>query len=649
MSPEGGATLLLVDDNAASLYATGHILRAAGFNVLEAPTGQDALRIAEEPVDAVILDVNLPDIDGFEVCRILRTREKTARTPIIHLSATFIGAMDMANGLNAGADGYLTHPVETPVLIATINAFMRARRAEEALRQSEEKFHTIFDKAINGIALMTKELEFVEVNSAMAGILGLTPKQIAGRPVSAYLAPGSEAQYEVIFQTLELQDVWSGAFPLRRADGQWIHLEWHISPFSSPDLLLVEVTDITQRRAAEVERERLLASERAARTQAERANRIKDEFLATVSHELRSPLNAIVGWAQFLKNYAKFDGKEYQTGIDAIDRNAKLQVRLIADLLDVSRITTGKLRLELTSVDFVELIRHSVASERNSALAKSIAIDEVIHEEKLTVLGDPGRLQQAMTNLLTNAIKFTPPDGRIRVSLKKHPTHVEVSVTDSGQGISADFLPYIFDTFRQEDAGFSRVHQGLGLGLAIAKRVIEMHGGNIAAQSEGKDKGSTFIIHLPLSRIQANGKGNSANNNTFGIPLPSDVLRGLEILVVDDDADSRQLTRQILTNHAAVVTEASTVKEALGLIETSEPQVLVSDIGMPGTDGYELIRQVRADGHTTDRLPAIAVTAYARAEDRVHVLSSGYQAHVTKPIDPEELIATIATLSRRAH
>jgi len=647
MSHEGGATLLLVDDNAASLYATGHMLRAAGFNVLEAATGQDALRMAEEPIDAVILDVNLPDIDGFEVCRILRTRGKTARVPIIHLSATFIGAMDMANGLNAGADGYLTHPVEAPVLIATVNAFIRARHAEEAMRQSEEKFHTIFDKAINGIALMTKELEFIEVNSAMAGILGVATNQIAGKPISAFMGPGSEAQYEMIFQTLELHDVWSGAFPLRRVDGQWIQLDWHISPFSSPNILLAEVTDITQRRSAEVERERLLASERAARTQAERANRIKDEFLATVSHELRSPLNAIVGWAQFLKNYPSIEGKEYQTGIDAINRNAKLQVRLIADLLDVSRITTGKLRLELTSVDFVEVIRQSVSAERNSAIAKSITINEEFDVDSLTVWGDPGRLQQAMTNLLTNAIKFTPPGGRICIVLKKQPTHVEIAVTDSGQGISADFLPYIFDTFRQEDAGFSRVHQGLGLGLAIAKRVIEMHGGNITAQSEGKDKGSTFLIHLPLTKGKVIGRTNAEGDNTFGIPLPSDVLRGLQILVVDDDADSRLLTRQILTNHAALVTEASTVKEALSLMEISEPQVLVSDIGMPGTDGYELIRQVRADGRTMEKLPAIAVTAYARAEDRVHVLSSGYQAHVTKPIDPEELVSTIVSLSRR--
>ena len=648
MTHEGGATLLVVDDNLATLYSTGRILRAAGFNVLDAANGQDALRIAEDPVDLVILDVNLPDIDGFEVCRILRSREKTARTPIIHLSATFVGAMDMAHGLDVGADGYLTHPVETPVLIATVNAFLRARRAEDQLRHSEEKFRRIFGKAVNGIALMTNDLTFVEVNPAMSGVLGLAPHQIIGNPASEFMQSGHERQYEMIFRELELHGVWSGTFPLRRADGHWTEMDWHISRLAGTDVLLAEAADVTERRAVEVERERLLASERAARAQAERANRLKDEFLATVSHELRSPLNAIVGWAQFLKGHVVVDNTDYVTGIDAIGRNAKLQVRLIADLLDVSRITTGKLRLELTRVDIADLVRHSIEGEQTSAQLKSIVVDQDIQESNLSLLGDAARLQQAMTNLLTNAIKFTPLGGCIRVSLRKYSNDVEIAVADNGQGISAEFLPYIFDTFRQEDAGFNRTHQGLGLGLAIAKRVVEMHGGDIVAESEGKDKGATFRIRLPLSEVIDNTGTSTDGENLVGVSQSSEILRGLQILIVDDDADSRLMIRQLLTNHAAIVTEAPTVMDALALIEASEPQFLISDIGMPGTDGYELIRKIRAGGRTEQRLPAIAVTAYARPEDRMHVLSSGYQAHVTKPIDPEKLIGIIANLSSRA-
>ena len=647
MTREAGATLLVVDDNAATLYTTSRVLRAAGFNVLEASNGQDALKMAEEPLDVVILDVNLPDIDGFEVCRILRSREKTARTPIIHLSATFVGAMDMAHGLDMGADGYLTQPVETPVLIATINAFLRARRAEESMRHSEEKFRRIFGKAVNGIALMTNGLAFIEVNPAMSGILGLPQDQISGKPSSSFMLPGHEAQYEIIFQALERHGVWSGTFPLRQSSGRWVELDWHISRLAVPDILLAEAVDVTQRRSAEIERERLLTGERAARTQAERANRLKDEFLATVSHELRSPLNAIVGWAQFLKEHVKVDHNDYATGMDAIVRNAKLQVRLIADLLDVSRITTGKLQLELTPVNLVELIQHSIAGESNSAAAKSITIERAIEEGDVTVLGDSGRLQQAMTNLLTNAIKFTPIGGQIRVVLKKSSTHVEIAVSDNGQGISSEFLPYIFDTFRQEEAGFNRTHQGLGLGLAIAKRVIEMHGGDIVAQSEGKDKGATFSIHLPLSEVIHEAGESAGGDKVFGVLRSSDVLKGLQVLIVDDDADSRTIIRQILYSHAAIVMEAPTVMDALAILQKFEPQILISDIGMPESDGYELIRKVRAGGRSEERLPAIAVTAYARVEDRQNVLASGYQAHVTKPVDPEKLLRIIANLSSR--
>jgi PAS domain S-box-containing protein len=633
-------TVLVVDDNPATLYATSRVLRAAGFHVREAKTGRQALEMAEDSPDAVLLDVNLPDIDGFEVCKILRGREKNASTPIIHLSATFVGALDKVQGLESGADGYLTQPVEPPVLVATLNAFLRTRNAEESMRRSEEKFRAIFDQAVNGIALMSSELVYLEVNPSLCRILGRDRGDIIGVPLSAFAPPGFEKQETAIDRDLSLRGVWSGPLPLMRGDGRRVELDWHISFHPLPAMRLAEVTDTTHRHAEEAEREYLLESERLARTDAERANRLKDEFLATISHELRSPLNAIVGWAHVLKKRKGMNINDIEAGIDAIDRNAKLQSQLISDLLDVSSIIAGKMRLNLQQIELANVIQHSVEAHVNTAAAKSITIESEIDPLPAIVSGDPGRLQQVMANLLTNAIKFTPPGGHVLVRLVGHEGPAQISVTDSGKGISAQFLPHIFDTFRQEQTGTTRVHEGLGLGLAIVKRLVEMHGGTVAAYSEGPSKGSTFTITLPLAGTEAKELGEMDQG-----PPNLEVLRGLRVLLVDDDADARGFVRRILSDHAAIVGEAESYSEAVRLLQLSAPQILISDIGMPGHDGYELIRQVRQLGYDARRLPAIAVTALARSEDRARVLSSGYAVHLSKPVDPEKLIATIAYLA----
>jgi signal transduction histidine kinase/ActR/RegA family two-component response regulator len=465
-------------------------------------------------------------------------------------------------------------------------------------------------------------------------------------PNTAFVAPGYEEQGERISSELRAYGVWSGSLPLQRGDGTLVELDWNISLHSEPDVRMAVVTDITQRRAAEAERERLLASERAARSEAERANRLKDEFLATVSHELRSPLNAIVGWAHVLKIRGPLDPADYRAGIEAIDRNAKIQAQLIADLLDVSRITSGKLRLDLVPVEVGAVVRHSLEGVAQAAAAKSISIEPRIDSRGITISGDAGRLQQVMDNLLTNAVKFTPDGGRIGVEVGVRGGLAEIAVSDTGQGITQEFLPYIFDTFRQEDAATTRQHEGLGLGLAIVKRLVDMHGGSIEAQSAGEHLGATFIVRLPLAGID-DAPQRPMPEGPSHTPRDTDVLRGLRLLVVDDDADARLIVRRLLIDYGPVITEAASAVEALALLETADPQVLISDISMPGDDGYYLIERVRAEGYSPQELPAIALTAFARPEDRARTLARGYQAHLAKPIDVELLVTTLARLASR--
>ena len=640
------ATVLVVDDNPATLYSTSRFLRAAGFEVVEAATGEEALKRAEEGADVVILDVNLPDIDGFEVCRRLRSGDKTGRATIIHLSATFAADMDKVHGLDAGADGYLTHPVEPPVLIATVNAFLRARQAEEGMRRSEEKFRAIFNQALNGIILISQELVYVEVNPAMAKMLGRRREEVVGRHMSAFLPRDSESQMHAIAAELQTNGCWQGTLPHLHANGNVVELEWKISTHTTPGMRLGIVNDITDRRAFDAERERLLLNERAARAEAERANQLKDEFLATLSHELRTPLNAIVGWAQILKSTeAKAD--DYREGIEAIERNAKAQTELISDLLDVSRIISGKMRLELQPVEPATLIRRAVEGFAATAIAKGIVIDQDLDARVGMIQADPGRLQQVIWNLGHNAVKFTPPGGEIIVRMRRLENEIEITVSDTGQGINPAFLPHIFERFRQEDGTTRRNHGGLGLGLAIVKHLVEMHGGRINAASEGEGKGATFSVFLPL-----NGPSASAQDPAAVLDKTADatkdhhrtLLEGTRILIVDDDTDARTLVHRVLKRYGAKVTEAETVDEALNLLTQSPPKVLISDIGMPKRDGYDLIQAVRSRGYSADALPAIALTAFARPEDQKHSLVAGFQKHLPKPVDTHALIDAVAVL-----
>ncbi|MEJ7698818.1 MAG: ATP-binding protein [Pyrinomonadaceae bacterium] len=417
-----------------------------------------------------------------------------------------------------------------------------------------------------------------------------------------------------------------------------------------PRRLISTARDITNRREAEREREELFKREQAARKEAEIANRMRDEFLATVSHELRAPLNSILGWARLLEK-GKLDDATSKKAITTIVRNSEAQNRLIEDLLDVSRIISGKLRLEVMTIKPINVVESALETVRPAAEAKGIKLEIKEDADVSHISGDPNRLQQVIWNLLSNAIKFTPNEGEVALEIERTDDFVEIRVKDSGVGIKEEFLPHVFDRFRQADASSIRKFGGLGLGLAIVRHITEMHGGTVSARSQGENQGSTFTVKLPLVAPPREAEETEIQKLDKSTDLETKLslsLDGLLILVVDDEEDTRQLLVQSLTFYGATVETADSAEEALTAIEDKNPDLLVSDIGMPGEDGYSLIRKVRSlsnDQHKN--IPAIALTAFTRAQDRVRALTSGYQNHVAKPVEPDELATVIASLTGR--
>jgi signal transduction histidine kinase len=405
-------------------------------------------------------------------------------------------------------------------------------------------------------------------------------------------------------------------------------------------------------RASAAERERLLESERAARAESERASRLKDDFLATLSHELRTPLNAILGWSHLLRA-RPLDARQIAAGLETIERNARVQAQLVDDLLEMSRIISGKLRLEVMPLDLSAVIDAAMGTVRPAAEAKGIRMQAALDPAAGPIAGDPARIQQVLWNLLSNAIKFTPRDGRVSIRLARVDGHVEIAVTDTGQGITADFLPYLFDRFRQADSSTTREHRGMGLGLSIVKNLVEMHGGTVTAASAGEGQGATFVIALPLTipQAQAEAEDDGLHPHASALdpgPAPALRLTGLRVLVVDDEADARELLTRMLTEYGAEVRSAPSAADALQCLASWTPNVLISDISMPRIDGYDLIRSIRRlPAERGGQTPALALTAFARSEDRQRALVAGYQAHLAKPAQPAELITLIASLAGR--
>src|SRR5439155_16769788 len=431
-----------------------------------------------------------------------------------------------------------------------------------------------------------------------------------------------------------------------RKSGERIDVSLTVSPVKDARGRIIGASkiarDVSDRKRAEAERTKLLQTVQQAREEAEELNRSKDQFLAVLSHELRTPLNAIFGWARMLQS-AAMDEATSRRAIDAILRNATAQVQLVEDLLDVSRIITGKMRLDVQWLDLKSVIESALDAVQPAARAKGIKIETVLDPNAGPVVGAADRLRQVVWNLLMNAIKFTPRDGRVQVHLRKLKSHVEIVVSDTGEGIRPEILPFIFDRFRQGDSTTTRPHGGLGLGLSLVRHLVELHGGSVHAASDGPDLGATFVIELPLSVFDAPARASETEAKAGTSPL-----HNVRVLLMDDDADGLDLTTVMLTNSGAQVKTAVTVAGALDVLESWPADVVVSDIEMPGEDGYELVRRIRArERGSRSRLPVLALTAYGRPEDRRRTLAVGFNLHLAKPIDPAELVLAVANLAGR--
>jgi PAS domain S-box-containing protein len=541
------------------------------------------------------------------------------------------------------------------------------QQSEKALRLNEERFLMLLENMKDyAIFFLNPDGCVIKWGAGAESILGYQEAEILGKSGSIIFTDEDRDRGEDTKERVK-------ALTEGRAENERWHVRKDGSRFWGSGIvtslrdesgqvqgLAKIMRDFTDRKQAEEERTRLLAREQEARTQAESANRMKDEFLATLSHELRSPLNAMLGWTSLLRT-RKFDAATTARAIETIERNAKAQARLIEDLLDVSRIIRGQLRLTVRSMELIPVIESAINAVRPAADAKNIQVHLLLDTFVGSISGDPDRLQQIIWNLLTNAIKFTPQGGRVQVYLQGDRSHVEISVSDTGEGISADFLAYVFDRFRQADNSITRPYAGLGLGLAIVRHLVELHGGTVRAESPGEGQGSTFIVKLPL--INTAGVEKRTEEEEESLPTPQSsalnpqenpyctpwksALNGLQILVVDDEADARELMMNILEQYGAEVIAAASAEEAIATIQQSQPDVLISDIGMPNEDGYSLIRRVRALEAEQGQIPSVALTAYVRVDDQKAALSAGFQSHVSKPVDPAELIAVVASLVGR--
>jgi PAS domain S-box-containing protein len=531
------------------------------------------------------------------------------------------------------------------------------KRAQEELRQSEEKYRSLLENANDIIYSHDLEGNYLTINRAGAEVTGYTRTEILGGLNIAQVVVPEHLELAKEMTRRKFNDPSPTVYEVDIFTKDRRRLTLEVSTrvsYRDGQPVAVEgiARDITDRKRIERARDELLEREQLARRDLEEASRLKDEFLATVSHELRTPLTAMLGWSHLLRT-GTLDENNMARAVETIERNARSQAQLIEDLLDVSRIITGKLRLDVRAVEPASLIESALETVRPAAEAKGVGLQKLLDTTISSVLGDPSRLQQVVWNLLSNAIKFTPGGGIVEVRLERVATHIQIVVTDTGEGIGADFLPYVFDRFRQADATTTRMHGGLGLGLAIVRHLVEMHGGTVSAESPGEGQGATFIVRLPLTPVyqktstQAHPINSVDNSMLLTLECP-ERFDGLKILAVDDEVDTLEMLRSVFEHCGAKVVTAASAAEALALLEELRPDVLISDIGMPEEDGYELITKVRAlPVERGGKTPAVALTAYARAEDRLRALRTGYQMHVPKPVELAELVAIVARLAER--
>ena len=539
------------------------------------------------------------------------------------------------------------HHHEQELAAARKVALDEVRMSAAALAASESQFRSLFESTLDAVVITNGEGNYVDANPAACELLGCEKQELLGRNVFEFIEPENRAEVEESWRSFTRDGEQRGEFRLRRADGRVIDVEFSAKANFLPGKHLSVLHDITDRRNAEIERARLLDQEKTARREAEESSRLKDEFLATVSHELRTPLTAMLGWTHLLET-GELDPQVTERAIQAIDRNARSQAQLVEDLLDVSRIITGKLRLKVQEVDLSILLESAFESVSTAGEVKNIDLAKTIAPGAMLVTADPARLQQILWNLLTNAIKFTPRKGRVEVRLERIESNVVITVTDTGIGIEPEFLPFVFDRFRQADGSTTRRHGGLGLGLSIVRHLVDLHGGQVEAKSEGRGAGSSFKVTFPAretsstltQRISRNAEAGIKQSAIFGSQLD-----GMKILVVDDDPDTVTVVRVVLEASGAEVITAESGAGALREFGRSTPDALVCDIGMSEMDGYEVIRRIRELApEKGGSVPALALTAYARTEDKVQALSSGFQMHLSKPTEPPDLIAAVASL-----
>ncbi|HLE61484.1 MAG TPA: PAS domain S-box protein, partial [Pyrinomonadaceae bacterium] len=512
------------------------------------------------------------------------------------------------------------------------------KRAEAANR----RLASIVESSDDAIIGKTLESVITSWNRAAEKMFGYTAEEAIGQSIYIIIPPERTHEEEEIIRTLARGERIDHFETVRMTkERQRLDISLTVSPIKDSSGSVIGVSkiarDITERKRAEAVREQLLEWEQAARARAEDSNRLKDEFLAVVSHELRTPLNAILGWATLLEG-GKLDPGAAHRAVEIIQRNAKSQAQIVNDILDVSRIVSGRLRLSISKVEVLPMIEMAVENMRPAAEEKGINISSHLDKSVGSVSADPERLQQIIWNLLSNAIKFTSRGGSVQVKLERADTDFEISVTDTGEGISQEFLPHVFDRFRQADSSITRSHGGLGLGLAIVRHLVEQHRGSVRAESAGKGRGATFTVRLPL----ASQKDASLQTDTSAGLHEVPDLTGLTVLVVDDEPDANDLTMAMLQHYGATVRTATSVLQAFEILETDRIDILVSDLGMPEMNGYDLIKKVRHEGI---QIPAVAVTAHAMSEDRLRALAAGYQVHVAKPVNSEELAIVVASLA----
>jgi PAS domain S-box-containing protein len=542
--------------------------------------------------------------------------------------------------------------------LAASNARLRDEIAtreltEQQLRRSDQRFHLAVQALPGYIYDWDSADGRVERSEGFAGVTGFAPDEAPATSDwwTSRIHPEDVDRVRTAARAAHESDASSFGceYRARHKAGHYVWVGDHAVLVRGPRAEVIRVVgnvvDISDRKQAEAEHAALLETEQFARNEAERANRLKDEFLGTLSHELRTPLSTIRSWAHLLR-LTPDNVAQVTDGAAIIERNALMQARLLGDLLDMSRILAGKLRLDVQPVELASVVQSAIDTVRAAAESKGVRLQVVLAPIAVDVRGDPARLQQVVWNLLSNAIKFTPPDGRVHVSLDRVRSHVEIVISDTGRGIAPEFMPAIFQRFRQADSSSTREHEGLGLGLAIVKQLVELHGGVVRAASAGIGKGASFTIELPIAAVviaATEGRVYSRSPMADAPWIPR--LDGVAVLVVDDQLDSADGAARLLASAGATVSTANSVEAALQKVEGGPPDVIVSDIGMPNRDGFDLIRSLQ---ERESSVPLIALTAFARAEDRTRTILAGFDAHITKPADPAELITTVAAVRKRS-